>query len=157
LGIGLVDGVTDIIYVREENFDSSFTIQIAEEIGKLNAVLKEEKRHYVLIGPGRWGSSDRWLGIPVKWSHISEAKVIVECGMESFMVEPSQGTHFFQNLTSFGIGYLTINPFMGEGSFNREIINSMDAIYESKFLRQVRFSKPLNIFIDGRKNRGIIN
>lgn len=156
LGIGLVEGVTDMIYVREENFDNSYTLQIAEEIGQLNSILKAEKRHCVLLGPGRWGTSDQFLGIPVKWSHISQAKAIVECGMENFRVEPSQGTHFFQNLTSFGIGYLTINPFMGDGKFDKERINSMEAVYESKFLRHIRFKEPLYIFIDGRKNRGII-
>jgi hypothetical protein len=156
LGMGLVEGVTDIIYVRGENFDSSHTDEIAEEVDKINSLLKKEKRHYVLLGPGRWGSSDHWLGIPVKWSHISQAKVIVECGQKNFQVEPSQGTHFFQNLTSFGIGYLTINPFLGDGKFDQQRLNAMDAIYESKYLRHVRFDEPLYIFIDGRKNRGII-
>jgi phosphoenolpyruvate synthase/pyruvate phosphate dikinase len=156
LGMGLVEGVTDIIYVRSENFDSSHTDEIAEEVDKINSLLKKEKRHYVLLGPGRWGSSDHWLGIPVKWSHISQAKVIVECGQKNFQVEPSQGTHFFQNLTSFGIGYLTINPFLGDGKFDQQRLNAMDAIYESKYLRHVRFDEPLYIFIDGRKNRGII-
>ncbi|MDD4638719.1 MAG: PEP/pyruvate-binding domain-containing protein, partial [Bacteroidales bacterium] len=147
LGVGLVEGVTDMIYVREENFDNSFTMQIAEEIGQLNSILKQEKRDCVLLGPGRWGTSDMFLGIPVKWSHISQAKVIVECGMENFRVEPSQGTHFFQNLTSFGIGYLTINPFMGDGKFDRTRVNSMETVYESKFLRHIRFKEPLYIFI----------
>ena len=156
LGVGLVEGVTDMIYVREENFDNSFTMQIAEEIGQLNSILKQEKRDCVLLGPGRWGTSDMFLGIPVKWSHISQAKVIVECGMENFRVEPSQGTHFFQNLTSFGIGYLTINPFMGDGKFDRTRVNSMETVYESKFLRHIRFKEPLYIFIDGRENRGIV-
>ncbi|MEN6619867.1 MAG: PEP/pyruvate-binding domain-containing protein [Rikenellaceae bacterium] len=156
LGAGNIDGITDIIYVREDNFDSAHTLEMAEEINTLNAKMKESRRHYVLVGPGRWGSSDSWLGIPIKWPHISEAKVIVECGLKKFRVEPSEGTHFFQNLTSFGIGYLTINPFMGDGKFNIDRINSMEAVYESKYLRQVRFSEPLYIYIDGRKNKGII-
>jgi hypothetical protein len=118
--------------------------------------MKENKKGYVLVGPGRWGSSDPWLGIPIKWPDISEAKVIVECGLKNFRVDPSQGTHFFQNLTSFGIGYLTINPFMGDGIFNSDILESIPADYESKFLRHVNFVKPLSIFIDGRKNRGIV-
>lgn len=111
--------MTDVVYVRSGTFDTSRTQRIASEIGELNNRLRSEKRPYVLVGPGRWGSSDPWLGIPVKWPSISEAKVIVECGLENFRVEPSQGTHFFQNLTSFGVGYLTINPFMGDGRFDR--------------------------------------
>lgn len=156
LGMGSIDGIEDIIYVKEESFDSAHTLEIAEEINRLNQQLRDQKRHFVLIGPGRWGSSDPWLGIPIKWPNISEAKVIVECGLKNFRVEPSQGTHFFQNLTSFGVGYLTINPYMKDGLFNSEKLDSMDALHESKYLRHVRFQNPLFIYIDGRKNRGII-
>ncbi len=156
LGMGSIEGVSDIIYVKSESFDSSYTQDIAKEINALNQKMKENKKGYVLVGPGRWGSSDPWLGIPIKWPDISEAKVIVECGLKNFRVDPSQGTHFFQNLTSFGIGYLTINPFMGDGIFNSDILESIPAEYESKFLRHVNFVKPLSIFIDGRKNRGIV-
>ena len=115
LGLGAIDGVCDVIYIRPDRFDASHTQQMAEEVNRLNTQMRNEKRSYVLIGPGRWGSSDPWLGVPIKWPHISEAKVIVECGLENFRVEPSQGTHFFQNLTSFGVGYVTINPFQGDG------------------------------------------
>ncbi|NCB71982.1 MAG: phosphoenolpyruvate synthase, partial [Clostridia bacterium] len=156
LGLGNVEGISDVIYVRSENFDNTYTREIAAEVNLLNKEAKDQNRNYVLIGPGRWGSSDPWLGIPVKWSDISEAKVIVECGQKNFHVEPSQGTHFFQNLTSFGIGYLTINPFAGDGSFDQEMLDSMEVIHESKYLRHVRFNSPLSIFIDGRKSRGII-
>ncbi len=156
LGVGFIDGITDIVYIRNENFDSSHTVKMAEEIDSLNIKMKELGRYYVLVGPGRWGSSDPWLGIPIKWPHISEAKVIVECGLRDFHVEPSQGTHFFQNLTSFGIGYLTINPYNNDGKFDKEELDKMDAVYESNYLRVVRFDKPLYIFIDGRKNKGII-
>ncbi|HPS95680.1 MAG TPA: PEP/pyruvate-binding domain-containing protein [Bacteroidales bacterium] len=156
LGVGFIDGITDVVYIRNENFDSSYTVKMAEEIDSLNIKMKEQGRYYVLVGPGRWGSSDPWLGIPIKWPHISEAKVIVECGLRDFHVEPSQGTHFFQNLTSFGIGYLTINPYNNDGKFEKEELDKMDAVYESNYLRVVRFDKPLYIFIDGRKNKGII-
>ena len=156
LGLGNMDGISDIIYVRPENFDSSNTQKIADEIRRLNTAMRHEKRNYVVIGPGRWGSSDPWLGIPIKWPDISEAKVIVECGLEDFRVDPSQGTHFFQNLTSFGVGYLTINPFMGDGKFDIEKLNAMDAVYESDLIRHVHFDTPLYIFVDGRKNKGII-
>ena len=156
LGVGFINGITDIVYVRNDNFDSSHTLKMAEEIDSLNIKMKEQGKYYVLIGPGRWGSSDPWLGIPIKWPHISEAKVIVECGLKNFHVEPSQGTHFFQNLTSFGIGYLTINPYSGDGKFNIEELDKMEAVYESNYIRVVRFEEPLYIFIDGRKNKGII-
>ena len=156
LGVGFIDGITDILYVRNDNFDSSNTVKIGEEIDAFNSQMKENKKSYVLIGPGRWGSSDPWLGIPIKWPNISEAKVIVECGLKDFHVEPSQGTHFFQNLTSFGIGYLTINPYSGDGKFDIEALDKMEAVYESHYLRAVRFENPLYIFIDGRKNKGIV-
>lgn len=156
LGIGSIEDIEDIIYIRSDNFDKSRTHEIAQELNLLNSKMRESGRHYVLVGPGRWGSSDPWLGIPIKWPHISESKVIVECGLEDFRIEPSQGTHFFQNLTSFGVGYLTINPFMGDGSFNEQILNSMDAQFESHFIRHIRFSKPLYIYVDGKKNKAII-
>lgn len=156
LGIGIIEGITDIIYIREENFDNSRTKDIAAEINYLNNNLKEEGSNYILIGPGRWGSSDSWLGIPVKWADISEAKVIVECGQKNFQVEPSQGTHFFQNLTSLGIGYLTINPFIDDGKFDREYLDSLEAVHESNYLRHIRFKVPLKVCIDGKNSRGIV-
>lgn len=156
LGIGSIEGVYDIVYVKEQSFDSSRTLEIAGEISAINQKMRESGRHYVLIGPGRWGSSDPWLGIPVKWPDISEAKVIVECGLKNFWVEPSQGTHFFQNLTSFGVGYLTINPFMGDGNFNIDSLDFMTPQEEGKYVKHVSFQSSLNIYIDGRKNRGII-
>lgn len=156
LGCGSTEDVSDIIYVKPETFDNAKTREIGEEIDKLNKVMREQKRHYVLVGPGRWGSSDPWLGIPIKWPNISEAKVIVECGLKHFRVDPSQGTHFFQNLTSFGVGYMTINPFMDDGIFNTDLLDNSPAEYESNFIRHVKFPKPLSIYIDGRKNRGIV-
>ncbi len=156
LGTGAVEGVYDIVYVKPGQFDAQFTRKIADEIGEVNARLKESGRGYLLIGPGRWGSSDPWLGIPVKWGQISEAKVIVESGLDNFRIEPSQGTHFFQNLTAFGVGYLTINPFIGDGRFDEALLNGMPAERETEFVRHVHFEKPLYIFVDGMKNRGIV-
>ncbi|MDD3299244.1 MAG: PEP/pyruvate-binding domain-containing protein [Bacteroidales bacterium] len=156
LGMGHINKVEDIIYVKSSTFDNSKTNEIASEIEQINNQLKKEGRNYVLVGPGRWGSSDPWLGIPIKWPHISEAKVIVECGLENFRIEPSQGTHFFQNLTSFGVGYLTINPFMNDGLFKESELDQMDAIHDSKYLRHIRFSQQLYIYVDGKKNKGII-
>ena len=148
--------IADIVYVKSGAFDSLSTERIADELLALNTRMRDEGRSYVLVGPGRWGSSDPFLGVPVKWTHISEAKVIVECGLEHFEVEPSQGTHFFQNVTSLGVGYLTINPFRGEGIFREELLDARTAVYEGTFLRQVRFGRPLWVCVDGRSNRGMI-
>ncbi|MDE5578862.1 MAG: phosphoenolpyruvate synthase [Alistipes sp.] len=156
LGIGQMDGIADIVYVKTETFDSLATEKIAEELLALNARMREESRPYILVGPGRWGSSDPCLGVPVKWTHISEAKVIVECGIERFDVEPSQGTHFFQNVTSLGVGYLTINPFRGDGIFRQDRLDAREALYEGDYLRSVRFDRPLWVCIDGRSDKGIV-
>ncbi len=156
LGIGMMADLADIIYVKSEAFDSLSTEKIADELLQLNNRMRDEKRSYILVGPGRWGSSDPFLGVPVKWNHISEAKVIVECGIEKFEVEPSQGTHFFQNVTSLGVGYLTISPYRGEGIFREAYLDSLPACHEGTYLRQVRFEHPLWVCIDGRSNRGMV-
>jgi len=118
--------------------------------------LKKAGRKYILIGPGRWGSSDPWLGIPVKWSQISEARIIVESGLENYRIDPSQGTHFFQNLTSFRVGYMTINPFIGEGAYDTGFLDGLEAVYEDQHVRHVRFPSQLEILIDGRTHRGVV-
>ena len=156
LGTGAVNDVCDVVYLRQENFNPASTEKIAEEVTRLNAKMREEGRGYVLVGFGRWGSSNPWLGVPVKWSDISEAKVIVECGLDNFRIEPSQGTHFFQNLTSFGVGYITVNPYIQDGSLDFERLNAMPATYESDFVRCVRFEQPLEICIDGVGNKAIV-
>ncbi len=156
LGIGRMNDISDIVYVKTPMFDSLATEQIADELLALNARMRDEQRTYILVGPGRWGSSDPFLGVPVKWTHISEAKVIVECGIERFDVEPSQGTHFFQNVTSLGVGYLTINPFRGDGIFREDLLDARKALYEGTYLRHVRFDRPLWVCVDGRSNRGMV-
>ncbi|WP_295940762.1 PEP/pyruvate-binding domain-containing protein [uncultured Alistipes sp.] len=156
LGIGMMNDISDIIYVKSGSFDSLSTEKMADELLTLNNRMREQKRPYILVGPGRWGSSDPYLGIPVKWNHISEAKVIVECSIERFEVEPSQGTHFFQNVTSLGVGYLTISPFRGDGVFSEDALDKLRAVYEGAYLRQVRFERPLWVCIDGRSNKGIV-
>ncbi len=156
LGTGFVEGITDVIYLRRENFDPSKTQIMADEVTRLNAALREQSRGYLLAGFGRWGSSNPWLGVPVRWGDISEVKVIVECGLDNFRIEPSQGTHFFQNMTSFGVGYITVNPYAGEGKLDFETLDSMPALYESNFVRHVRFSNPLEICIDGVKNKAVV-
>ncbi len=156
LGVGMMNDLADIIYVKESSFDSLRTECIADELLQFNARAREERRPYILVGPGRWGSSDPFLGVPVKWTHISEAKVIVECSIAKFEVEASQGTHFFQNVTSLGVGYLTISPFRGDGVFRADRLDAMPALCEGTYLRQVRFDRPLWVSMDGRSNKGMV-
>ncbi len=156
LGHGNIDNVSAIVYVRPENFSSSNNALIAREIEKINRNFTERNEGYVLIGPGRWGSSDTALGIPVKWPHISSARLIVESSLSNYRIEPSQGTHFFQNLTSFGVGYFTINPASADGFYDVDFLNAQKAEYESEYVRIVRFANSLTIGINGRKGTGVV-
>ncbi len=156
LGHGIINNVHDVVYVKTNAFNSSNNQLIAYEIEKINREFTEQEAGYVLIGPGRWGSSDHWLGIPVKWPHISNARVIVESGLENYRIDPSQGTHFFQNLTSFGVGYFTINPFKNDGWYDEEYLNAQPAIKETEYLRHVRFENPVIIMMDGKKSLGVV-
>jgi len=154
LGNGIVKDVCDFVYIKPSSWDASRSSDIAADLEVLNNRFIAEKRNYVLVGPGRWGSSDPWLGIPVRWPQISAARLIIESGLENYRIDPSQGTHFFQNLTSFHVGYFTINPFNNDGLISFENLNKMDAKYETNYIRVVSFQDPLYIFIDGRKNKG---
>lgn len=156
LGHGVMDDIQDVIYVKTEGYSASNNQLIAYDIEKLNRRFLDEGKHYILVGPGRWGSSDTWLGIPVKWPNISAARIIVEAGLTNYRVDPSQGTHFFQNLTSFGVGYFTINAYMNDGIYNQALLDSMPAIEETKYLRWVRFEKPLSVKMDGKKKLGVV-
>jgi hypothetical protein len=156
LGTGWVKDVRDIVYVPEDRFDKMQTTEIAAEVATLNSKMREEGRSYVLIGYGRWGTSVPSLGIPVKWSDISEVKALVECVLPNFRIDPSQGTHFFQNLTSFGVGYFTINTFTGDGILQKELLDQMPAVEETEFVRHVRFDRPLKIMMDGKKQHGVV-
>ena len=156
LGQGIMDDIQDVIYVKTDGYSASNNQLIAYDIEKLNKRFLDEGKHYILVGPGRWGSSDTWLGIPVKWPNISAARVIVEAGLTNYRVDPSQGTHFFQNLTSFGVGYFTINAYMNDGLYNQELLNSMLAVEETKFLRWVHFDKPLTVKMNGKKKIGVV-
>jgi DNA-binding NarL/FixJ family response regulator len=156
LGNGNIKGICDFVYVKPDVFNAAKSMEIAGDLDRLNEKFLNEKRNYVLVGPGRWGSSDPWLGIPVKWPQISAARVIVESGLEHYRIDPSQGTHFFQNLTSFRVGYFTINPFINDGFYDVGFLNEQPAVYEDDFLRHVRFDRPFRIVIDGRKNFGVV-
>ena len=167
LGHGISEDVVDVVYVKtDDNFTAANNPQIASEIEQINRHFLNGDfpsseggiggSSYILIGPGRWGSSDYWLGIPVKWPHISAAKVIVETGLKNYHVDPSQGTHFFQNLTSFGVGYFTINTYTGDGVFQKDILDAMPAVSETEHVRHVRFSHPLKVMMDGKKQTGVV-
>lgn len=156
LGHGIIPNVQDIIYVKSESFNSADNRLIGYELEKLNSKFTNPDSGYILVGPGRWGSSDPWLGIPVKWPHICNARVIVECGLENYRIDPSQGTHFFQNLTSFGVGYFTVNPFKNDGWFDEAYLNSLPAVEETKHLRHIRFETPAVIKMNGKKSIGLI-
>ena len=156
LGHGQMDDITDVVYVKTDGYNAGNNPLIAEEISRINAKFLDRGEHYVLVGPGRWGSSDSWLGIPVKWPNISAARIIVEAGLTNYRVDPSQGTHFFQNLTSFGVGYFTINDFNGDGVYNRAALDALPAVEETAHVRHVRFPQALAIKVDGKKKLGYV-
>ena len=158
LGHGINDDVVDVVYVKtDDDFTAMNNPAIADDIERINRTFLDSGRGYVLVGPGRWGSSDYWLGIPVKWPHISAAKVIVEVALKNYRVDPSQGTHFFQNLTSFGVGYFTVDPNRADGGlFRKDLLDLMPAVEETRYVRHVRFSSPLRIMMDGKKQEGVV-
>lgn len=156
LGNGIIDNIYDVVYVKEGMFGPSNNQLIGYDIDKINRALMEEDRPYVLIGPGRWGSSDTWLGIPVKWPNIAGAKVIVEAGQTSYHIDPSQGTHFFQNLTSCGSAYLTVDGADEREVCNMDFLESLPVINETKYIKHVRCQVPLTAKIDGKKGIGVV-
>ena len=159
LGHGTSEEITDVLYVKyDDTFSAADNVKIAEEIGRINQKFVDEGRNYVLIGPGRWGSSDSWLGVPVKWPDISAARIIVEVALKNYRVDPSQGTHFFQNMTSFGVGYFTVDTNLpGEGGIiHKEMLDVMPAVEETARVRHVRFDRPLRILMDGMKQEGVV-
>ena len=158
LGHGISEDVTDVVYVKyDDHFSAMNNFYVAADIERINRKFLADGKNYVLIGPGRWGSSDHYLGVPVKWPHISAARVIVEVALKNYNIDPSQGTHFFQNLTSFGVGYFTVDTNTEEGGFvNKEILDAMPAVEETQYVRHVRFDRPLRILMDGKKQEGAV-
>ncbi len=158
LGHGISEDVTDVVYVKyDDQFSAMNNFYVADDIERINRKFLADGKNYVLIGPGRWGSSDHYLGVPVKWPHISAARVIVEVALKNYNIDPSQGTHFFQNLTSFGVGYFTVDTNTGEGGFvNKEILDAMPVVEETQYVRHVRFDRPLRILMDGKKQEGAV-
>ena len=158
LGHGISEDVTDVVYVKyDDQFSAMNNFYVADDIERINRKFLADGKNYVLIGPGRWGSSDHYLGVPVKWPHISAARVIVEVALKNYNIDPSQGTHFFQNLTSFGVGYFTVDTNTEKGGFvNKEILDAMPAVEETQYVRHVRFDRPLRILMDGKKQEGAV-
>lgn len=156
IGNGSIEGIHTVVYIRPDTFDSLRNPQLVPLLNKLNAQLTANGENYVLIGPGRWGSSDPALGIPVHWADIASTRLIVEASLSNYDIEPSQGTHFFHNLTSFGVGYFTISPKQASACYNIQRLDAMDAFYDDGYIRAVRFPHPLTIAINGRKGTGIV-
>lgn len=157
LGTGWVDGVKDVVYIKPAAWDVLKTAPMASQVAGINAAMRKEGRGYVLVGFGRWGTSQPTLGVPVGWGDISEAKAIVECSLEDFQIDPSQGTHFFQNLTSFNVGYINVNSFARRDELlDFSVLDALPAVYETEYLRHVRFPAPLTVCIDGKTGRAFM-
>jgi len=156
LGNGRIADLTDAIVVDRDRFDRARSAEVAAQVARLNAKLQIEGRPYLLIGVGRWGSNDPHLGIPVSWNEIAGARAIVESGFKDMQVTPSQGTHFFQNLTSCNVGYFTVNPAAGEGFIDWEWLAAAESVEESEFVRWLRFDEPLLIKMSGRTGEGVV-
>jgi Phosphoenolpyruvate synthase/pyruvate phosphate dikinase len=156
LGVGAIDEVRDIIYLRRDTFDVLRTREMADTIREWNNRMRQEGRQYLLIGYGRWGSQIPSLGVPVQWSDISEAKAIAECCLENFRIDPSQGSHFFQNMTSFNVGYMNIDPWArADDSYDESPLNALPAVEETDLVRHVRLEEPLEMYIDGFGNKAL--
>ena len=156
LGSGFFDGMKYIMMISSDSFDSADTKAMAAEVAKLNDMVKAEGASYLLIGPGRWGSSDPWLGVPVVWSDISEAKMIVETAIPGYRIEPSQGTHFFQNITSLGVGYLTVDTVYGDGLVNEEQIKEFECVFDAGHVKLFRAPESLVGYIDRQTNQSVV-
>lgn len=156
LGNGIINDVYDIVFVKQDNFNPSNNRDLVTMLEDINIKLNDENRQYVLVGPGRWGSQDPWLGIPVKWTQISGARVIVETVFENYHVDPSQGTHFFQNITSLRVGYFHVNSLNSDDKLSLDFLNSQPAIYENDYIKHVRFNQPCIVKIDGKNSIGVV-
>jgi hypothetical protein len=156
MGNGIIEGISDVVYVVPERFDRMKTREIAKEIHSVNASMKKEGTSYILIGPGRWGSSDPFLGIPVDWAAISEAKVIVEAGTKDFNVDASLGSHFFHNITSMNIGYFTISGKQNDVFIDYSYLDENNNINEYQYIKHVKLPAPLTVIMDGRKSVSLI-
>jgi hypothetical protein len=156
MGNGVVEGIRDVVYTKPEAFDARHTRLMAMEIEKVNRALLGEGRPYLLIGFGRWGSSDPWLGIPVTWGMVSGAKAIVEATLPAMNVEPSQGSHFFHNLSSLQVSYFTVSHGGGDAVIDWTWLEGQEVVSETDFIKHIRISDPIRIRVDGRTGRGLV-
>ena len=156
LGSGYVTGMKYIMYISPADFDSARTMEMKSEVAGFNLEMKKKGASYMLVGPGRWGSSDPWLGVPVTWDEISEARMIVECSIPGYQIEPSQGTHFFQNITSLGIGYLTVNTVIKKDSIDTRAIESLECVMKGRYVSVYEAPAELVAFIDRSSNKAIV-
>jgi hypothetical protein len=157
MGNGLIDHISDIIYIEPEKFDNTLTTEMAAEIDLINRKMIKENRQYILMGPGRWGTRDKFIGIPVDWPHISNAKVIVEVSLPGFHVDASLGSHFFHNVTSMNVGYFSISEETYGGVVKWDMLGKQHMVDKGKYFRHVRFKSPLTIRMDGRKGMSVIS
>jgi hypothetical protein len=156
LSNGRIKDIRDIVFVRTDNFKRGNMVHMADQVGKYNRMFEKKDIPYMLIGPGRWGTTDRWLGVPTKWNQISSARVIVEADYGDFVVEPSFGTHFFQNLITFSIAYLTINSSSSNCNLDWDWLNSFEPVSETEYIRHVRLDEPLEVLVDGRIGHALV-
>jgi phosphoenolpyruvate synthase/pyruvate phosphate dikinase len=156
MGNGLIDDIRDVVFVEPETFDKSKTIEMADEMDKINAEMIRGNRNYILIGPGRWGTRDRWIGIPVNWPQISHAKVIVETSLEGFPLDASSGSHFFHNVTSMNVGYFCVQPEFSKSFIRYDILKAQKNLLKTQFFTIVTFEKPLSVKMDGKKQISVI-
>jgi hypothetical protein len=156
LGHGKIEEIQDVVVVDFQRYERDHSRDVAQELMRFNADLVAAGRPYLLIGVGRWGSADPFLGIPVTWDQISGARVIVEAGFRDFLVTPSQGTHFFQNITSSNVGYFTVNPDAGQGFVDWGWLSRQPAVAETGWVRHLRFARPVVVKMNGKKNQGVI-
>ena len=156
LGNGVIQDIFDVVLVDYHTFNRAKSHEVAAEVASFNSQLIDQKRPYLLIGVGRWGSLDPWLGIPVGWEQIAGARAIVETSFKDMSVEPSQGSHFFQNITSFMIGYFTVNNFSDKGFVDWDWLLAQKPVEVKEFTRLIRFDKPIIIKMNGHQNKGII-
>jgi hypothetical protein len=156
MGNGKVDNIRDVIYVDTDVFDKSRTEEMAAEIDALNRYMIAQNKKYILIGPGRWGTRDRWIGIPVNWPQISNAKFIIETSLEDFPLDASSGSHFFHNVTSMNIGYFSVQPEIGKSFIAWDVLKKQKLLKQTTFFRHVEFEKPLSVRMDGKKRISVI-
>ena len=156
MGNGIIEDIHDVVFVDPETFDKARTMEMADEINHINHEFFKEGKKYVLIGPGRWGTRDRWIGIPVAWPHISSAKIIVETSLEGFPLDASSGSHFFHNVTSMNVGYFCVQPEMSESFIRFEVLKQQKNLRKTEYFSIAHFEQPLTIRMDGKQRISVI-